>query len=133
MALNPKTAAARRNAALDTIFDTLNSGNLRVADSTQPTDADTALGAQVDLADCAFGATAFAAASAGSKAANSITQDSSINASGTASWGTLQATGFAVTGMYREARVRYTEVDEVDPSIRWQHRGGKYRICAGVS
>ncbi len=47
--------------------------------------------------------------------------------------GSLQATGFAVTGMYREKRVRYTEVDEVDPSIRWQHRGGHYRICAGVS
>lgn len=98
MALNPKTAAAKRNAALDTIFDSLNSGNLRVCDGTQPTDADTALGAQVDLADCAFGATAFAAASAGSKAANSITQDSSINASGTASWGTCQATGVAFSG-----------------------------------
>jgi hypothetical protein len=98
MALNPKTAAARRNAALDTIFDTLNSGNLRVADGTQPTDADTALGAQVDLADCAFGSTAFAAASAGSKAANSITQDSSINSSSTATWATLQATGIAFSG-----------------------------------
>lgn len=98
MALNAKTAVARRNAALDTVFDTLNSGNMRIADGTQPTDADTALGAQVDLADLALGATAFAAASAGSKAANSITQDSSINASGTAAWGTLQASGVAFSG-----------------------------------
>jgi len=98
MALNPKTAAARRNAALDTIFDTLNSGTMRVADGTQPTDADTALGAQVDLADLTFGSTAFAAASAGSKSANAITQDSAANASSTATWVTLQATGVAFSG-----------------------------------
>jgi hypothetical protein len=88
MALNPKTAATVRNAALDA-FDTLNSGKLRIYDSTQPTDADTALGAQVLLADLALGSTAFAAASAGSKAANSITQDSSADATGTATWGSL--------------------------------------------
>lgn len=98
MALNPKTNVARRNGALDNIFDTLNSGNLRVADGTQPTDADTALGAQVSLADLALGSTAFAAASAGSKAANAITQDSSINSSSTATWATLQATGIAFSG-----------------------------------
>lgn len=93
MALNPKTAVARRNAALDTAFDTLNSGKLRIYDSTQPTDADTALGAQVLLADLALGSTAFASASAGSKAANSITQDSSADATGTATWGSLLTTG----------------------------------------
>ena len=98
MATNAKTAVARRNAALDTVFDTLNSGSLRVADGTQPTDADTALGAQVDLADLTFGATAFAAASAGSKAANAITQDSAANASSTATWGTMQASGVAFSG-----------------------------------
>jgi hypothetical protein len=98
MANNPKTAAARRNAALDTVFDTLNSGSLRVCSGTQPTNADTALGAQVSLADLTFGATAFAAASAGSKSANSITQDSNINSTGTASWGTCQASGIAFSG-----------------------------------
>ena len=98
MALNPKTNVASRNAALNAVFDALNNGSLRVADGTQPTDADTALGAQVDLADLTFGATAFAAASAGSKAANAITQDSSINANGTAAWATLQASGVAFSG-----------------------------------
>ena len=98
MALNPKTNIASRNAALNAIFDTLNNGTMRIADGTQPTDCDTALGAQVDLADLTFGATAFATASAGSKAANAITQDSSINANGTASWGTLQASGVAFSG-----------------------------------
>ena len=98
MALNPKTDTAGRNLALDAAFDTLNSGNLRIADGTQPTDANTALGAQVSLADLALSATAFAAASAASKAANTITQDSSINSSSTATWATLQASGVAFSG-----------------------------------
>ncbi len=97
MALNAKTAAATRNSALD-LFDVLNSGKFIIADGTQPTDADTALGAQVDLADLAFGGTAFAAASAGSKAANSITQDSSANATSTATWGTLIISANAFAG-----------------------------------
>lgn len=98
MALTPSTNIASRNLALNAVFDTLNSGSLRIADGTQPTNSDTALGAQVDLADLTFGSTAFAAASAASKAANSITQDSSINANGTASWGCLQASGVAFSG-----------------------------------
>lgn len=98
MALNPKTAAASRNTVLDTIFNTLNSGKFIVADGTQPVDADTALGAQVDLADLAFGSTAFAAAAAGSKAANAITQDSSANASSTATWCTLIISANAFAG-----------------------------------
>lgn len=93
MALNPKTAVASRNLALDAAFDVLNSGKLRIYDSTQPTDADTALGAQVLLADLALGNPAFAAASAGSKAANSITQDSAADATGTAAWGSLLTSG----------------------------------------
>lgn len=86
MALNPKTAVARRNAAIDTVTATLNSGFLRIYDGTQPTDADTAIGAQVLLAELTFNATAFAAASAGSAAANAITSDTSANATGTATW-----------------------------------------------
>lgn len=89
MALNSKTAVASRNAGLDAAFDTLNAGKARGYDSTQPTDADTALGAQVLLFDCALSATAFAAASAGSKTANSITADSSADATGTLTWCTL--------------------------------------------
>ncbi len=45
---------------------------------------------------------------------------------------TLTVAGYTVTGMSRESRVRLTEVDAVDPSIRWQHRGGNYRVFAGV-
>lgn len=89
MALNPKTAVASRNLALDAAFDVLDSGKFRLYDGTQPTDADTALGAQVLLADLALGADSFAAASAGSKAANAISNDTSADATGTCTWCTL--------------------------------------------
>jgi hypothetical protein len=94
MALNPKTSTVNgRNVSLNNVFDALNSGFFRTYDGTQPTDADTALGAQVDLADNTFGATAFAAASAGSKVANTIGDDTSINATSTAAWCTLLKSG----------------------------------------
>jgi hypothetical protein len=98
MALNPKTSSALRNAALDAAFDSLNNDLMGIFDGAQPTDANTALGAQVLLAELTFGATAFAAASAGSKAANSITQDSSANATGTAAWASLYATARTTIG-----------------------------------
>ena len=41
--------------------------------------------------------------------------------------------GYSITGLFREARIRYSEVDGVDPSIRWQHRGGHYRVVAGLT
>lgn len=86
MALNPKTTVARRNAMLDNCLANANSGLLRIYDGTQPTDADTAIGAQVLLAELTMNATAFAGASSGSAAANAITSDSSANAAGTATW-----------------------------------------------
>lgn len=30
---------------------------------------------------------------------------------------------------FREERVRFIEVDDVDPAIRWLHRGGHYRVA----
>lgn len=93
MALNPKTSIASRNLALNAAFDVLNSGFCRTYDGTQPTDADTALGAQVDLADNTFGATAFAAAASASKAANAIGDDTNINATSTAAWCSLVKSG----------------------------------------
>jgi hypothetical protein len=89
MALNSKTRVIGRNAALDAVLDVLNGGKLRIYDGTQPTDADTAIGAQVLLADLALNATFGAAASSGTKTANSITADSSADATGTASWFSL--------------------------------------------
>ena len=64
----------------------LNSGYIRIYDGTQAATADTAVGAQVLLAELRFGATAFGSGSAGVATANAITADSSANATGTASW-----------------------------------------------
>jgi hypothetical protein len=90
MANNPRLAVLSRNAALDSALDAIGSGGkLRFYDGTQPTDADTALGAQNVLAECS---TPFAAASAGSKAANAIS-NGTISASGTATWASFLTSG----------------------------------------
>lgn len=57
-----------------------------IYDQTQPTDADTAIGAQVKLARLTFGNPAFGAGVAGVATANAITQDSAADATGTAAW-----------------------------------------------
>lgn len=44
----------------------------------------------------------------------------------------LTASGYTGMSLFRESRLRLTEVDEVDPSIRWQHRGGNYRVEMSV-
>lgn len=42
----------------------------------------------------------------------------------------LTVSGYSVTLMRREEPLRETEVDEVDASIRWFHRGGRYQVVA---
>jgi hypothetical protein len=43
--------------------------------------------------------------------------------------GTLAPAGYSLMAMFRESRlVPMVEVDDLDPSIRWQHRGGHYRV-----
>lgn len=39
----------------------------------------------------------------------------------------VNVTGYGLLSVSREGRIRFTEVDEIDPKIRWQHRGGRYR------
>src|SRR5467141_2554110 len=86
MATNPK----RTNAVVTTLADTmaalLNTGYIRIYDGTQAATADTAVGAQVLLAELRFGATAFAGSVNGVATANAITADSSANNTGTATW-----------------------------------------------
>jgi hypothetical protein len=41
---------------------------------------------------------------------------------------TLTAIGYSPMAMHRESRIRVTEVDEMDSTIRWFHRGGHYRV-----
>jgi hypothetical protein len=86
MALNPKFSVESANARCVAHTALLNSGFLDIYDGTQPTTADTAIGAQVLLASLTFNATAFGAPSNGVATANAITQDSSANATGTATW-----------------------------------------------
>jgi len=40
----------------------------------------------------------------------------------------LVAPDYTFMTMHRESKIRSTEVDDVDPTIRWQHRGGRYRV-----
>jgi hypothetical protein len=91
MALNPKYSDTMVNAEANAVGDALNSGYIRIYDGTQPTNADTAVGAQVLLAELRFGADAFGAASGGTITANAITDDSSANATGTATWARILA------------------------------------------
>lgn len=41
---------------------------------------------------------------------------------------TLTVNGYAHMAMFREGRIRITEPDAEDAALRWQHRGGFYRI-----
>jgi hypothetical protein len=95
VANNPFFADATVIAGIDAVTLLLNSGKLEIYTGTQPTDANTALGAQTLLSTLTFGSTAFvspavASGSAGSKivtaTANTITSDTSAAATGTAAW-----------------------------------------------
>jgi hypothetical protein len=44
----------------------------------------------------------------------------------------LTVSGYALMTMHRESRVRLTEVDDADSSIRWYRRGGQYRVQMSV-
>jgi hypothetical protein len=46
---------------------------------------------------------------------------------------TFAVTGYGLMVSRRVERVRYTEVDEVDRDIRWQHRGGQYEVMVSPS
>lgn len=76
-------ANAARDAAIDAIAATANSGSLRIYSGTPPADADAALSGNTLLAQLTLGSTAFGAASSGVVTANAITADSSADATGT--------------------------------------------------
>ncbi len=83
-------AIAACNAIVDLIDGGAGAGLVRIYDGTQATDPDTAVGAQVLLAeltcsDPAFG-NAADAAPGGRATASAVTSDASANATGTASW-----------------------------------------------
>lgn len=92
MASSISNVAAR--AACDAVVDLVDGGAgaglLRIYSGTIPTDADTALGAQVLLAELTMSDPAFGAAAdanpGGRATASAITGDTSANATGTASF-----------------------------------------------
>lgn len=86
MALTMNITNAAASAAADAVVGQLNNGYLRIYDGTQPTNANTAIGAQVLLAELRYNATAFGAAVNGVATANALTDDTAANATGTASW-----------------------------------------------
>jgi hypothetical protein len=86
MALNPKRATAAVDAEANAVTDLLDNGYLRIYDGTQAVTANTAIGAQVLLAELRWNATAFGAPSSGVCTAAAISSDASANATGTATW-----------------------------------------------
>lgn len=86
MALNTQMSNVAVNAMADALSDLLDNGYLRIYDGTQAATADTAIGAQVLLAELRFNATASPSAVGGLLTFSAITSDSSANNTGTASW-----------------------------------------------
>jgi hypothetical protein len=94
MASNLKLATATRNAMLDAITSAVGvSGLLDIYSGTQPASPTTAITTQTLLALLTCSSTFAAAASSGVLTANTITADSSANASGTATWYRLKTSG----------------------------------------
>ena len=85
MALNTQLANATVNGQGDNLSARLNSGFLDIYDGTQPTNGDTAVGAQVKLARLTFSATAAPATSAGVITFNAMTSGTAL-ATGTPTW-----------------------------------------------
>ena len=86
MAADPRLTDAAASSACDAIVDMIDTsgpGTIIFYDGTIPTNADTAIGAQVALSTCTFSATAFGASSNGTATAASIT-GSTAGVAGTA-------------------------------------------------
>jgi hypothetical protein len=91
MALSYSTAT--RNSRLDAIVTAVGaSGLVRIYDGTRPANPGTAITTQVLLAELTCSAT-FGTSSAGVLTVSAITQDSSANNTGTASWFRVTTSG----------------------------------------
>lgn len=80
-----RKAITARNTELDAFGPLLNNGYLRIYSGTQPATPETAASGTL-LAELRFNATAFSSSTGGIITANSITNDSSANGTGTAGW-----------------------------------------------
>lgn len=87
MALNPKLSNEGANAEADAVAALLDDGYLRLYDGSQPANGDASVGGATLLAELRFDNPAAAgAASGGVVTFSALTQDSSANATGTATW-----------------------------------------------
>lgn len=89
-------SVARRQAMLDNLTGQLNSGTIKVYTGSMPATPETAVGAQTLLGTLTLNSTAFGSASSATPSvatANSITQDSSADATGTAAWARIASSG----------------------------------------
>jgi hypothetical protein len=106
---------AMKNSALDAAFGAAqNGGKLRIYDGTQPAGPATAITSQVLLATLTLNATAWAAASAGSKAANAITSGVA-GATGTATW--FRITDSTGATAYADGSVGTASADCILPTV----------------
>ncbi len=85
MALNSKLSVTSCNLALNAALDVCNGGTIDIYDGTQPAGPLTAVSTQTLLATVTLNATAFAAASNGTKTAGVIVNGTGLAAS-TATW-----------------------------------------------
>lgn len=86
MANEFKISNEAASAAADAYDVLLAGGVLRIYSGTKPATVDTAIGAQVVLAELTLGSPAFGVATNGVITANAITGDTAANATGTASF-----------------------------------------------
>lgn len=94
MTSNLKYAVTLKNDKLAAISTDIGaSGLLSIYSGTQPTNPDTALSGNTLLAQLPLSATFAAAPSGGVMTANAITTETSANATGTATFGTLTTSG----------------------------------------
>lgn len=85
---------AVRNARLDAVTTAVgSSGLLRIYDGSRPASANVAVSSQTLLAQLALSSTFAPAAASGVLTANAITEDSSANATGTATWARVTTSG----------------------------------------
>lgn len=79
-----------RNAMLDALNAVIGgTGKIRIYSGTRPATVDTALSGNTVLAELALSATALQAAASGSATLNTISNDASADATGTASFGSI--------------------------------------------
>lgn len=94
MSSNLKYAVTLKNAKLDAITTAIGtSGLLRMYTGTQPTNPDTALAGNTMCASLALSATFAPASSGGVLTANAITTETSADATGTVTFGSLLTSG----------------------------------------